>query len=169
MKKTSSEMPGVLTPVKTKFHAEATKPGGVTRSHATARANQSLIVMKPVLVPRVEHAMKQVLIHSTAVAAQEKVEASTVAELHKAVAEVRDLGAIVDQSLLSSVAAMLCDILEIVEDETIEYPKVSITVFIDTMVLAASEDYRGKSEEDVPELMAGLARIDAWVSACASE
>lgn len=158
------ESDGTLTKVQTAIHIQSTKQGGVGRAQAVSRATASLDDMTPVLLSRIDAAMQRIcdLVHAAKNERQPEMD-----ELRSSVAEVRDLGGVVRLNLLSAIAAMLCDILKVAIEKMIAYPTAAITVFIDAMVMATGDQYRHLSEADVPELMSGLAQVEALV--CASK
>jgi len=149
----SSEVNGRLVTVKTKFHREAVRPGGINRSGANMASDRSVKAMQVQVEAQIAAAVVPL------VDLLRGWTEGNAAEGCKWAAQARDLAGLAGQHLLTEVAMHCFDCLDAVLIDGVEMRKDEANVFADALVFAQQSLCRGCDLEDFRPLLNDLERL----------
>lgn len=146
----SSEANGRLVTVKTKFHREAVRPGGINRSGANMASDRSVKAMQRQVEAQIEEAVVPL------VDLLRGWTAADAAEGCRWAAQTRDLAGLTGQHLLTEVAMYCFDCLDAVLIDGVEMRKDEADGFADALAFAHQTQCRGCDLEDFRPLLNDL-------------
>ena len=149
----SSEANGRLVTVKTKFHREAVRPGGINRSGANMASDRSVKAMQATVEAQIAAAVVPL------VDLLRDWPADKAAEGCKWAAQTRDLAGLTGQHLLTEVAMHSFDCLDAVLIDGVEMRKDEAQGFADALIFAQQTQCRGCDLEDFRPLLNDLERL----------
>ena len=146
----SNEANGRLVTVKTKFHREAVRPGGINRSGANMASDRSVKAMQRQVEAQIEEAVVPL------VDLLRGWTAADAAEGCRWAAQTRDLAGLTGQHLLTEVAMYCFDCLDAVLIDGVEMRKDEADGFADALAFAHQTQCRGCDLEDFRPLLNDL-------------
>ena len=155
----STEPNGRLVSVKTKFHREALRPGGVNRSGANLASDRSVKAMQVEVESQIEASVAPLvdLLRSW------KGEGAADACGHAA--RARDVAGLAGRHLLTEVAMHSFDCLDAVLIDGVEMRPDEAAVYADALVFAQQEMCRGSDLEPFRVLLKDLEKLTSRVLA----
>lgn len=145
-----SEVHGRLVTVKTKFHREALRPGGVNRSGANMASDRSVQAMKAEVEQKIGTAVAPLI------ALLRDWTPETVAQGCEWAAQARDLAGLAGQHLLTEVAMHSFDCLDAVMIDGVEMRPEEAACYADALVFAQQDLCRGSDLEPYAALLKDL-------------
>ena len=146
----SNEANGRLVTVKTKFHREAVRPGGINRSGANMASDRSVKAMQRQVEAQIEEAVVPLVDLLRGWTAADAAEGCQWA------AQTRDLAGLTGQHLLTEVAMYCFDCLDAVLIDGVEMRKDEADGFADALAFAHQTQCRGCHLEDFRPLLNDL-------------
>ena len=146
----SNEANGRLVTVKTKFHREALRPGGINRSGANMASDRSVKAMQKQVEAQIEAAVVPL------VELLRGWSDAQAAEGCKWASQTRDLAGLAGQHLLTEVAMYSFDCLDAVLIDGVEMQADEAACFADALVFAQQTQCRGCDLEDFRPLLKDL-------------
>ena len=146
----SNEANGRLVTVKTKFHREAVRPGGINRSGANMASDRSVKAMQRQVEAQIEEAVVPLVDLLRGWTAADAAEGCQWA------AQTRDLAGLTGQHLLTEVAMYCFDCLDAVLIDGVEMRKDEADGFADALAFAHQTQCRGCDLEDFRPLLNDL-------------
>lgn len=150
---------GQLLDVETRFHSEATRAGGVKRSAVVRQVTQMMEAAQPELQARLGQSMSKLGELASDLELSDAHDVETIRDLRGQVRKLRDFGALADFPMVSAIAAMLADVLSQIVGGRLRYRADVVRCFVDALDLFSSEDKRGISTLEQPQLLADLGRM----------
>lgn len=150
---------GRLKQVDTRFHRESVRAGGVNRATAVRQVAQVMEAVQPDLESSVKSSLAAISGSAAELELQEQPEKRVLRKLRDQVRELRDVGSLADFPMLTSIAAMLSDVLSHVVAGRAPYRVDVVRCFTDALDLFGTDDKRGVSTLEQPELLADLRRM----------
>jgi hypothetical protein len=145
-----SDVNGRLVTVKTKFHREAVRPGGINRSGANMASDRSVKAMQAQVEAQIEAAVVPL------VELLRDWTADNATEGCKWAAQARDLAGLAGQHLLTEVAMYCFDCLDAVLIDGVEMRKDEADGFAEALVFAQQTQCRGCDLDDFRPLLTDL-------------
>ncbi|MHA6297436.1 hypothetical protein [Devosia sp. CAU 1758] len=152
-----SEENGRLVTVKTKFHREAVRPGGINRSGANMASDRSVKALKAEVEQQIEIAVAPL------VALLRNWNAADAGKGCEWAALARDLAGLAGLHLLTEVAMHSFDCLDAVLIDGVEMRPDEASVYADALVFAQLDLCRGGDLEPYKALLKDLEKLTSRV------
>lgn len=141
----------------TRFERMARRPGGVSREEAIERAQSAVDEMKTDFSDWIDE-QYSALRANLAEIVRNPSDKSAQERAHQRSAYLRDVGGTMGYTLVTFVAATLCDVLEAYIAGA-PFDQSVTDCHMDALLLARTDEYRHLRPEEVPELAEGLLRV----------
>lgn len=146
----SNDTNGRLVNVKTKFHREAIRPGGINRSGANAASDRSVSAMQIQVTAQIEAAVVPLI------ALLRDWTAGDAAKGCKWAAQTRDLAGLAGLHLLTEVAMYSFDCLDAVLIDKVQISAAEAAVYADALTFAQQGVCKGSDLEPFRPLLRDL-------------
>jgi hypothetical protein len=145
--------------VDSRFERLARRPGGVTRDHALAQAQNQVESLKPEFDDWLDRELQRL---RTAVGQidRDPADKDALDSAELTCAQIRDIGTTMDSQLVTFVASSLCAVLDAMK-EGAAYDRETVECHLNALLLVKTESYRNLRPDQVPEMTAGLRRVVA--------
>ena len=159
----SDEADGRLVTVKTKFHREAVRPGGINRSGANLASNRSVRALKAEVEKQIEAAVGQLE------ALLRNWDAGEVEQGCASAALARDLAGLAGRHLLTEVAMHSFDCLDAVLVDGAEMRPEEAACYADALAFAQQDLCRGSDLAPYGPLLGDLEKLTSRIIGRAAE
>lgn len=153
--------PGRIVEVRSRFHAEAVKPGGVGRDSAKATANQAVAEVQRDVCREIANALDPLLMVLTDWSA----DTAPVREACRWAATVRDMAGLANLRLLTEVAMHTFDCLDAVLIDGVALTPAEAAIYANALVFARGDACRGKDLAPYTPLLRDLSALTDHVLA----
>ncbi len=147
---------GRLVDVRPKFAVESVKPGGVKRTAALRQAENVIQSSRAELDERLCASIAALAELTSDLELKPSTNAKVIQTLRDHARQLRDFGSLAGFEMVTSIAAMLCDVLNGMMDGRLPFRVEVVRCFVDPLELFCCAEQRGVSTLETPELIAGL-------------
>lgn len=148
--------PGRVVEVHTKFHAEATKPGGVSRDGAKIVARQSVADLQADLKREITASLDPLI---ALLGAWNNPSRTTVETACQGAALVRDMAGLAELRLLTEVAMHTFDCLDAVLIDDVTLAPAEAKIYANALLFARADACRGKDLAPYTPLLRDLSAL----------
>lgn len=152
----TEEPDGRLVEVTPKFVIEAVKPGGVTRTAALRQAEHVIQTSRGELDDRLCTSIAALVEMTSDLELSPSTDPELIRAYRDHARQLRDFGALAGFEMVTSIAAMLSDVLNAIVDGDLTFRKEVLRCFVDPLELFCCAERRGASTFESPELLVEL-------------